>query len=162
MTETTSQATDWPPRLAVCVGTVVVHEGRALLVRQAPGHSLAGRWSIPWGVVDPGEAPDAAALRETREEGGITARIVGLLGVQNLRPGWLGLVYLCQHVGGTPTPDGGVETDRAAYLSLEEIAAAGAQVEEWCAWLVCRVLRGEHRVIPPCSENPYAPRLAFF
>jgi ADP-ribose pyrophosphatase YjhB (NUDIX family) len=154
---------NWPPKMVVCVGTVVLQEERALFVRQAKGHPLEGQWSIPWGIVDPEESPDAAALRETVEEGGVTARIEGLLGVQNLRrEGWIAILFLCQHVSGVPVSDGGVETDGASYFSLEEMDAFHEPFEPWCEWLVRRVLRGEYRVIPPQERNPYQPRVAFF
>jgi len=85
----------------------------------------------------------------------------GLLGVQNLRrAGWIGIVFLCRHVGGTPVSDGGVETDKASYFSLEEMDALDEPFEPWCEWVVRRVLRGEHRVIPE-ADNPYHPKLAF-
>jgi len=152
----------WPPKMVVCVGTVVLQNKRALFVRQAKGHSLEGQWSIPWGIVDPGESPETTALRETQEEGGITAEIEGLLGLQNLRrEGWLGLVFLCRHVSGVPTSDGGIETDRAAYFSLGEMEAFDEPFEPWCEWIVHRVLRGEHNIIPPELNNPYYPRLAY-
>ena len=101
--EMNDAATEWPPKMAVCVGAVVLREKSALFVRQAEGQSLAGQWSIPWGVVDNDEAPEAAALRETYEESGIKAEIDGLLGIQNLPgAGWLGIVFLCHHVEGEP------------------------------------------------------------
>ncbi len=148
--------------MVVCVGAVVLNEGRALFVRQAKGHALARQWSIPWGVVDPGESPESAALRETEEESGIVAEIEGLLGFQNLpQAGWIGLVFLCRHAGGLPRSDGGIETDRAAYFSPAEMDALGEPFEVWCEWLVRRVLRGEYRLVPPELSNPYQPRLAF-
>jgi ADP-ribose pyrophosphatase YjhB (NUDIX family) len=114
----------WPPKMVVCIGTVVLLGERVLFVRQAAGHPLAGQWSIPRGIVDPAESPEKAALRETYEESGITAEIVGLLGVQNLRrPGWLAIVFLCHHRDGVPVSDGGVETDGAAYFALAEMEA---------------------------------------
>ena len=105
---------DWPPKIVVCVGSVVLRGNTALFVRQAKGASLEGQWSIPWGLVEPGEALDAAALRETREESGVHAEITGLLGIQHLN--WessVGVIFLCRHIKGAPVPDGGVETDRA-------------------------------------------------
>jgi ADP-ribose pyrophosphatase YjhB (NUDIX family) len=163
MADQEQSPSEWPPRIVVCVGTVVLQGVRALFVRQAKGHSLEGQWSIPWGIVDPEESPDVAALRETEEEGGIEAEIEGLLGVQNLRrPGWVGIIFLCQHIRGTPRSDGGVETDAAAYFSLEEMDAFDEPFELWCEWLVRRVLGGEYHIIPPELRNPYYPRLAFF
>jgi len=162
MADRTQGSSVWPPRMVVCVGAVVLKGNRALFVRQAKGHSLEGQWSIPWGLVDPGESPDTAALRETQEEGGIVAELEGLLGIQNLpRQGWIGLVFLCRHVSGTPASDGGVETDRAAYFSMAEMDGFDEPFEPWCEWIVRRVLRGEHRTIPSELDNPYHPRLAF-
>ncbi|NSW52549.1 MAG: NUDIX domain-containing protein [Anaerolineae bacterium] len=152
---------EWPPTMAVCVGMVVLDGNRILFVRQAAGQSLAGQWSIPWGMVDAGETPEAAALRETREEAGINAQVEGLLGIQNLqRPGWMGIVFLVRHVSGNPQPDN-VETDRAAYITLEEIEQAEEPFEPWCRWLACRVLKGVFTIIPSSPGNPYAPRMGY-
>ncbi len=163
MADSTPVAQPWPPsRMAVFVGAVVLQGERALFVRQAAGHSLAGQWSIPWGLVDEGEWPAAAVLRETREEAGITAELVGLLGLQDLTTeGSLGIAFLCRHLAGEPTPDGGVETDAATYLSLVEMAAWPEPFEPWSAWLVGRVLRGEHHLTPPEPDNPFQPQRAF-
>ena len=45
-----------------------------LLIRPRPD-----RWQLPKGHVEPGEATPAAALREVREETGVSARIVAPL-----------------------------------------------------------------------------------
>lgn len=37
------------------------------------------RWQLPKGLVDPGETPEVAALREVREEAGIVATSGGLI-----------------------------------------------------------------------------------
>lgn len=151
----------WPPKMVVCVGTMVSHEQRILFIRQAKEHSLAGLWSIPWGLVDEGETPEDAALRETTEESGITAAIDGLLGIQNLpTPGWVGIIFACHAVTGEPTSDE-VETDRATYFSLEEILSFTEPFEPWCKWLALRVLSGNCSVIPEDPGTPYAPRKAF-
>ena len=156
------QAAAWPPRKVVCVGTVVCDGERILLVRQAAGTSLAGKWSIPWGVVEAEEAPEAAALRETWEEARVKAEIEGLLGYQNFA--WessVAFVYLCRHVAGEPAGDG-AETDRAAYFSAADLDALAESVEAWCAWIVRRVLAGNYRLLPAEPDNPSRPLLAFF
>jgi ADP-ribose pyrophosphatase YjhB (NUDIX family) len=159
--ETHNSSAEWPPKMAVCVGTVVLQDKRVLFVRQAEGDPLAGQWSIPWGVVDNGESPEDAAVRETYEESGIKAEIVGLLGIQNLRrPGWLGIVFMCHHIEGEPTSDG-VETDEAGYFTLEEMDSFGEPFEPWCEWLARRVLMGETTITPCEPTNPYYPRRAF-
>lgn len=148
--------------MTVCAGAVVLYGKRVLLVRQALGHTLAGQWSIPWGIVKSEETPDVAAVRETHEEGGIIAEVDGLLGIQNLRqPGWLGIVFMCKHVNGVPVSDGGIETDQAAYFSLVEIECFDEPIEPWCKWLALRVLEGKHCRIPLEKNNPYQPRMAY-
>ena len=162
MTRHARSTSEWPPKIPVCVGAVVLQGQQALFVRQAKGASLEGQWSIPWGLVEPGESPQSAALRETREEAGIQAQVEGLLGIQNLpQPGWMGIVFLCRHVDGVLAPDGGMETDRVAYFSLAEMDRFSEPFEPWCEWLVRRVLQGKHRIIPPEPGNPYQPKLAY-
>lgn len=156
-------SSEWPPNLVMCVGAVVLQGNQALFVRQAKGHPLEGQWSIPWGFVDPDETPDSAALRETVEEGGVEAKVEGLLGIQPLhRKGWVAIVFLCQHLSGDPKPDGGIETDNAAYFSIEEMESFDEPFEPWCEWLVRRILGGEYHIIPPEPMNPYQPLKAYF
>lgn len=42
--------------------------------------SSEGRWQLPKGLIDPGETPEIAALREVREEAGIDCEIVRAVG----------------------------------------------------------------------------------
>jgi ADP-ribose pyrophosphatase YjhB (NUDIX family) len=160
---------EFPPRITLCVGAVVLKKDKVLFVRQAYGKEK-GNWSIPWGFVDGNkpdgslEPPDIAAIRETREEAGILIQVEGLLGMQSQRDiqGKLqvNLLYLCHHISGDPTPDNH-ETDKAAYLSLEEMNALDEPILEFCEWIARRALCGEHHLIPPVQMNPCHPRLAF-
>ena len=163
MTGRTDSSEVWPPKVVVCVGAVVKHGDRVLFVRQAQGHDLAGQWSIPWGFVDAGESPDAAAVRETEEESGVRATVEGLLGMQNLRQArWVALVFLCDYQAGAPVSDGGQETDAARFFSMAEMEAFEEPFEPWCEWLVRRVLNGEYGVLRAEAGNPYRPRTAYF
>ncbi|MCG8370985.1 MAG: NUDIX domain-containing protein [Proteobacteria bacterium] len=115
----------------VCVGAVVRRSDRVLLVRQSPGHSLEGQWTIPWGQIDRGESPTAAVLREIEEEGGVLAQVEGLLGVQELPEPWLGMVgilFLCAHIDGTPSPDRR-ETDAARYFGADQLDSIAELLE---------------------------------
>ncbi|MEZ4861471.1 MAG: NUDIX domain-containing protein [Caldilineaceae bacterium] len=160
----------WPPKIALCVGTVVLHEQKVLLIREAMGNE-AGVWGIPWGFVEGRSAdgaldtPEIAAIRETHEEAGVDAKIVGLLGIQNhaSRSGEprLYLIFLAEHVSGEPTPDG-VETDRAAYLSLAEINDWPEPIDDFVRWVVIRVLTGQSTMLEPQPINPYSPLIGFF
>ncbi len=46
-------------------------DGRVLLAQRPEGKSLAGLWEFPGGKVEQGETPEAALIRELREELGI-------------------------------------------------------------------------------------------
>lgn len=47
---------------------LIDRDGRVLLARRPPGKSLAGLWEFPGGKVQSGESPEAALIRELREE----------------------------------------------------------------------------------------------
>ncbi|MEE4194600.1 MAG: NUDIX domain-containing protein [Anaerolineae bacterium] len=162
---------DFPPKMIVCVGSVVLHESRVLFVRQTYGDNLKGKWSIPWGYVQ-GETPETyadpshvAAIREVREEAGVTVKIQGLLGIQHAdltKEGIprLYILYLCDYLYGEPTPDH-YETDQAIFFSEHEMDAQKAMMDPFCYWMAKRVLTGDHTLIPANAENPYSPHLAF-
>ena len=49
-------------------------DGRVLLAQRPEGKSLAGLWEFPGGKVEPAETPEAALIRELREELGIETK----------------------------------------------------------------------------------------
>ncbi len=152
-----------PPVTVICVGAVVRKDDSVLVVRQSQGHPLEGRWTIPWGRVEEGESPCAAALREALEEGGVAASIDGLLGVQELPSpwnGWIGIVYRCEHVSGTPKPDN-YETDQAAYLTRNQVDELRYVFEPWSLWLVRKSLGAELTLTESDASNPYNPSVGF-
>jgi 8-oxo-dGTP diphosphatase len=59
-----------PVVLVVAVALVDV-DGRVLLAQRPAGKAMAGLWEFPGGKVQPGEAPEAALIRELKEELGI-------------------------------------------------------------------------------------------
>jgi 8-oxo-dGTP pyrophosphatase MutT (NUDIX family) len=102
-------------------------QNRVLLVRQAD----SGRWGTPGGAIEPGESPEEAAIRETREETGLDVVLDGLrsaLGGPEYRitysngnlVSFVALVYDATVVGGEATPDGEETTD-VAWFSVEDL-----------------------------------------
>ena len=63
----------------VCVGAVVIDDGRLLLVERGRGAAV-GQWSVPGGRVEPGETMAAATEREVMEETGLTVRCGSFIG----------------------------------------------------------------------------------
>jgi 8-oxo-dGTP diphosphatase len=62
------------------VGVVCLKGDKVLLIKRGTPPRL-GQWSLPGGRIEWGEAVDAAALRELKEETGIEAELTGLLDV---------------------------------------------------------------------------------
>ena len=59
------------PILFVVAAALVDRDNRVLLAQRPEGKSLAGLWEFPGGKLNPGETPEAALIRELREELGI-------------------------------------------------------------------------------------------
>ena len=57
--------------LLVVAVALIDGDGRVLLAQRPPGKAMAGLWEFPGGKVDAGELPEAALIRELREELGI-------------------------------------------------------------------------------------------
>jgi 8-oxo-dGTP diphosphatase len=97
------------PTLTVVAAALVDSEGRVLLQQRAPDRHMAGLWEFPGGKVEPAERPEAALIRELREELGIDTDEACLspatfasaeLGERHL----LLLLYVCRKWRGAPQP----------------------------------------------------------
>jgi 8-oxo-dGTP diphosphatase len=58
------------------VAAVILHNGRYLACRRNRERSAGGLWEFPGGKIDAGETPEAALVREIREELGVTVRVL--------------------------------------------------------------------------------------
>lgn len=54
--------------LIVAAAALFDAEGRVLITQRPPGKAMAGLWEFPGGKLEPGETPEAALVRELREE----------------------------------------------------------------------------------------------
>jgi 8-oxo-dGTP pyrophosphatase MutT (NUDIX family) len=94
-----------PLWLPTAAGAVIDEAGRVLLQRRADN----GRWGMPGGIIDPGEDPADAAVREIAEETGVLAVPERLTAVRVLAPltypngdqvQYLEFVFRCRPAGG--------------------------------------------------------------
>lgn len=65
----------------IAAGVLIVREGRLLLGRRGPNATAAGKWGLPAGFVERGERVEDAAIREAREEVGLSVTLGPLLGL---------------------------------------------------------------------------------
>lgn len=121
---------DSPPTMLPipAVGVVCLKGDAVLLIRRGTAPRL-GEWSLPGGRIEPGERAVDAALRELREETGVTARIVGLIDVvDGLFPEegrhYVLIDYAAEWTAGTP-----VAGDDAAEAAFVPVAEAIERVE---------------------------------
>ncbi len=76
MSEDGPQDRLYPPRPILAASVAVFRQGRVLVGRRARP-PMAGRFSLPGGVVEVGETLVEAAARELREEVGVECAIIG-------------------------------------------------------------------------------------
>ena len=103
----------------VVAGTIPWQDGRLLLTRRAIDPAI-GKWTFPGGYVDWGETVDAAALRETWEETGLTVELGGLVGVYSYPNAPVVIVvYRARVLGGALTLCH--ENDRLEWVTPAEV-----------------------------------------
>ena len=93
--------------LLVSAAGLIDADGRVLVQQRPTGKPMAGLWEFPGGKVEEGETPEAALVRELREELGIETQTACLapaafaseaLGERHL----LLLLYVCRRWSGVP------------------------------------------------------------
>jgi 8-oxo-dGTP diphosphatase len=111
--------------LVPAVGAIIRDDaGRVLLIRRSDGRG----WSLPGGILEPGERIDDCIVREVQEETGLDVEPVRLIGVYS-DPAFLHFTYPncdqvhivsstleCRTVGGVLRADGD-ESLEVAYFS---------------------------------------------
>jgi ADP-ribose pyrophosphatase YjhB (NUDIX family) len=99
---------EFPAAPLVGVGAVIVKDGRVLLVKRGT-EPARGRWSIPGGLIELGEALTEALRREVLEETGLQVEPIELIELldrihrdgERVRYHYVIADYLCRVVGGT-------------------------------------------------------------
>ncbi|MCQ9131042.1 MULTISPECIES: (deoxy)nucleoside triphosphate pyrophosphohydrolase [Streptomyces] len=106
----------------VVVGAALLDAGRLLAARRSAPPELAGRWELPGGKVEPGERPEAALVRELREELGVDAETVGRVpGEWPLRPPYVLQVWTARLRPGSAAPRPLEDHDALRWLAPDEV-----------------------------------------
>ena len=118
---------EYPSAPVVGVGGVVIHEGRALLIKRG-SEPLKDQWSIPGGTLELGESIQEGVRRELLEETGIDVRVAELIEVFDrifrdeagkIQYHFVIVDYLCGKISGEARPASDV-TD-VAWVREEDL-----------------------------------------
>lgn len=107
--ESVIHAVSTMPLVLVAACALIDRRGRILLARRPPGKKMAGLWEFPGGKLAPGETPEAALVREMKEELGITLKESDVAPFAFASHGYeqfhlLMPLYLARRWTGTPEP----------------------------------------------------------
>ena len=120
----------WLIGATAVVTRTVADSQQVLLVKRAD----SGRWAPVSGIVDPGEDPHVAAVREIREETGYDAEVDRLLGIDTMvipaekrhtanAPLYaMRVIYRAHVTGGELRNEVGGSSDEARWVRLDEVS----------------------------------------
>lgn len=108
-----------------CVGAICIDEERRILLIQRGQQPALGRWSLPGGRVEAGEAAADAVVREVREETGLEVRVSSEVGTVR-RPAPTGGTYVIRDFLVVPVTGNlraGDDARDAVWVPLAELEA---------------------------------------
>lgn len=124
------------PKLFVATKAFILHEGKVLILRESGSYqegTNVGKYDLPGGRLNPGEAVMDGLRREIMEETGLTVEVLGPLAVNEWRPTvrgeeWhvVGMFFLCEAV----SSDVRIGEDHDAYEWINPRAYKEAGVIE--------------------------------
>jgi 8-oxo-dGTP diphosphatase len=111
------------PRLAVDI--ITENQEKKILLVERKNEPFRGYKVIPGGFVEAGERVEDSALRELKEETGINARLISILGVysdpkRDPRGHVVSTVFVAEYLSGTAK--GSDDASDAAWYDIEKIA----------------------------------------
>jgi len=118
-------------RHAPCVVLIpILDDGRVVLIRQYRHSVKRVLWELPAGSIDPGEAPEAAALRECEEETKLAPSRVEKLASMFPAPGYCDEEMFFFRVTGLhePAPDSTYEPDEDEDITVHPTTIAEARL----------------------------------
>lgn len=115
-------ALKYRPLVVVVAGALVDSDNRVLLSQRMDGE-YRGRWNFPGGKVERGETPEAALVRELKEELDVVIQARDLIPLTFIsypypRHHMLLPLYICRKWRGTPN---GIEGDPLQWATAAEL-----------------------------------------
>ena len=113
-------------KIVLVVAVVLVDpDGRVLIAKRPEGKAMAGLWEFPGGKVDPGETPEAALIRELKEELGVDTAESCLAPLTFASHAYddfhlLMPLYVCRRWKGIVTPQEGQEVTWVRPMRLSD------------------------------------------
>ena len=123
-----------PARVLLVVAAALIDaDGRVLLARRPPGKAMEGLWEFPGGKVGPDETPEAALIRELKEELGLDlahACLAPLTFASHRYPDFhlLMPLFAARNWKGTPVPREGQELAWVRPLRMSDYPMPPADV----------------------------------
>ncbi|MDH6630262.1 8-oxo-dGTP diphosphatase [Streptomyces sp. LBL] len=106
----------------IVVAAALFDGDRLLAARRSAPPALAGRWELPGGKVEQDESPEAALVRELREELGITAEAVARVpGQWVLKAPYVLQVWTARLLPGSGDPEPLQDHDTLRWLAPDEL-----------------------------------------
>ena len=124
-------AREYPDSPVVGVGAVIVHEGKALIIKRAH-EPRKGEWSLPGGLLELGESLEDAVRREIKEETNLDVELGPIIETFDrvhrdaegrIRYHFVIIDYVCWPTGGDAAS--GSDAEAVAWVTGEEIDRYG-------------------------------------
>lgn len=128
------------PPLVACVGALVRDAAGRLLLIQRGHDPHRGRWTLPGGRIEPGEAPEEAVVREVIEETGLDVRVGAVVGRVLIPAGAVTydvIDFACTPVDPTAEPVAGDDATDVRFVeatALRDLACTPRLVETLREW----------------------------
>ena len=148
------------PIVLVAAVALIDVDGRVLLAERPAGKHLAGTWEVPGGKVQPGETPEAALIRELKEELDIDTHASCLAPLNFASHAYetfhlLMPLYVCRKWQGIATPREGQRLKwvrRRAKCFVEGVRSAGGATMIGC-FRTCMFLPITQQLCSPTATS---------
>jgi ADP-ribose pyrophosphatase len=133
--------------IGIGCGAVIVNSNNQIVLLRRKNPPEAGKWMIPGGKVEFGEAMQSALIREVKEEIGATIEIIALLGVvDHILPDeqshWIAPAFLARIKEGTPVNKEPDKHHEIGWFSIDDLPKESSLLAKRAVQLYRKFRRG--------------------